>query len=159
MIFTIYRFPAGNDSTLGLLVADVKGVPSILCYTLEDLPQKVKIRGETRIPAGVYRLGVRREGKMNDEYLRKFPKMHKGMIWILDVPEFEFVYIHILNKAIESLGCIGVGDVVNNNAIPGAFGFLGDSTDAYRRLYPVILDAINSPEGATLRILDFGRGR
>jgi hypothetical protein len=157
MILTVYRFPAGRDSTLGVMTGDSDGVPVVKAFTLEDLPQRVKVPGETRIPAGLYRLALRREGKMHDDYSRKFGAWHKGMIWLRDVPGFEFVYFHILNTAVETRGCIGVGDRINNPMVGN--GYLGDSGVAYQRIYPEIVAAMNQADGAAVRVLDFGGGR
>lgn len=119
-------------SSIGVL-----GVFGHSVYTLEDTKRAQKVAGETRIPAGRYPLELRNQGGMNDRYHRRFPRMHRGMIWLRHVPDFEWIYIHILNIPDETLGCIGVGlsygvDRINN------------STTAYLRIYPLIAEAIEN---------------
>lgn len=108
------------------------------CHTIEDTYHPVKIYGETRIPSGYYDLGLRTEGGMHQDYSSRF-QFHRGMIHILDVPEFEWVYIHIANYASELLGCIGVGMTRGDNAVQS-------SVRAYSRIYPQIADGIEDGE-------------
>ena len=118
-------------STIGEL--DVFGTK---VYTLEDTKRAHKVFGETRIPAGTYRLVLRNEGGMTQRYKARFPEMHKGMIWLEDVPMFEWVYIHIGNSAQDTEGCILVGMKSGDNHIYA-------SKDAYKLIYPKIVAAIN----------------
>ena len=101
----------------------------------------------------IYDLKLRTEGGMSPRYAERFPKMHKGMLWLQDVPGFEWVYIHTGNRAEHTEGCLLVGDSALNNQIRE--GFVGQSENAYRRIYPAIADAVAS-EGATVEIRAFG---
>jgi len=143
------RFSDNGESTIGLLKVD--GV--FECFTLEDTHQDVKVHGETRIPAGVYKIELRNVGGMTQKYAAKFPGTHGGMIWLRHVPDFQYVYIHIGNEAKNSLGCILVGDAVTNNTL-GKKGFVRYSTDAYKRLYKVIIAAIDRGENVVIKIDD-----
>lgn len=157
MIFTVYRLPAGKDATVGALVAPVGGSPQLLCYTLEDLPHEVKVAGETRIPAGLYRLAIQREGELHKQYAMKFGAFHKGMIVLQEVPNYACVMIHIGNSAIDTRGCLLLGDGIGNPTISTG-RILAESANAYRRVYPLIVDAILKEETSIL-ILDFKAGR
>ena len=91
------RYDSGSDSTLSIL-----GIPAekeFLCYILEDEHRDVKVAGETRIPAGRYEIKLRppEQGNVNAKYMSKFPDMHKGRLWLQDVPGFTWIYIHIGN--------------------------------------------------------------
>ena len=136
MILELKRYSHNKESTLGLLFWNRK----FQCYTIEDAPQKKKIAGITRIPSGIYELGIRKEGGFHNRYSKKFPDFHQGMIQIKDVPGFKYILIHIGNSAKDSQGCILVGNSPNNNAI--ADGFVGHSTTAYRSLYKTLIGGI-----------------
>ena len=60
MKFEVQRFSSQSDSTLGILF-DVTDGRKFLCFTLEDEAREVKVKGETRIPAGTYKLKLRKE--------------------------------------------------------------------------------------------------
>lgn len=107
--------------------------PEFLCATLEDEAREVKVRGETRIAAGRYEVLLRNEGGMTGRYAQRFPEIHKGMLWLQGVPDFEYVYIHTGNTDDHTEGCILVG-----SAVDYATGFLGKSSIAYEYVYPLI---------------------
>ena len=80
-------------SSLGLFLIDRK----FECYTLEDPFHIVKIPGETRIPEGNYRVVLRTFGSHHEKYKVKFPEIHKGMLQVMDVPNYTDILIYILN--------------------------------------------------------------
>lgn len=135
MELVLSRYAHGDDSTLGLLFLDGEWA----CYTLEDEYRTRKVYGETRIPAGRYKVILRVEGGFHNRYSRKFPDMHRGMLWVKDVPGFEYILVHIGNRDDDTAGCLLVGDQANNNRIDD--GFVAHSTQAYRRIYPRIAAA------------------
>jgi hypothetical protein len=90
---------------------------------------------------------------MTKRYDKRFGEMHKGMLWLQDVPNFKWVYLHPGNKKEHTEGCILVGDTLNNNQLEN--GFTGKSSQAYKRIYPGIVDAILSGE-ASIQISNFG---
>lgn len=129
---TLQRSILTDRSTIGRL--DVFGEA---VWTLEDTKRAHKVAGETRIPAGRYRLELRNQGGMNGRYARRFPDMHRGMIWLRHVPEFEWIYIHPGNTAADTLGCPLVGLARDEDRIIS-------SVAAYRRIYPPIVEAIEN---------------
>lgn len=141
----VKRYADNGESTLGLLYID----DSFVCYTLEDEYRTAKVRGETRIPNGTYQVKLRTEGGFHQRYKQKFRAMHRGMLHITDVPGFEYVLIHIGNDDDDTAGCLLLGDAVNNNRT--ADGFISKSTDAYRRIYPAIAQAIQNNEQVTIQ--------
>lgn len=136
----IYR--PGKDSSLGLMLMD----GAFVCYTLEDEIRTKKVYGETAIPFGKYKLKLRTHGGLHARYQKRFPRMHKGMIEICDVPEFTDVLIHIGNDDDDTAGCLLVG--MTSNAIVTMYrdGFIGSSTTAYKLIYPAIADALLNRE-------------
>lgn len=141
MILSLRRFASLADSTLGTLSVD----GAFCCFSLEDEQRDVKIAGETRIPVGHYPLALRTIGRMHEKYASKFTD-HRGMIQLLDVPNFEAVLIHIGNTDRDTAGCILVGD----GAV--ATGELTLSTQAYRRLYAQVSNALLAGEPVTIEV-------
>jgi hypothetical protein len=113
------------------------------CYVCEDEKREVKIKGETRIPVGTYKIELRDEGGMTKRYEAKFPGLHRGMLWLRHVPGFEWVYIHIGNTDDHTEGCLLVGYGANRT---NGENTVSRSTDAYKDLYKIILSAIAAGE-------------
>jgi len=84
MKIKLIRYNSQRDYTNGLLFVNDR----FECYTLEDEYRSIKVFGETRIPEGTYNIELRTVGGKNEKYKRKFPDMHKGMLWIKEVPGF-----------------------------------------------------------------------
>ena len=147
----LMRISTGEESTTGALYINGK----FACFTLEDTKRIRKREGETRIPDGLYTLALRTEGGLTQRYTRRFGAMHRGMIWLQEVPGFEWIYIHTGNRRGDTEGCILVGDTLNNNQT-GVDGVVGQSTQAYRRSYPEIAEAIASGDEVTMRVSNFG---
>lgn len=148
----VNRISSGDESTLGNLFEITETGPQFECYTLEDQYQAVKVPGETRIPAGRYRITLRTEGGLHARYGDRFP-WHKGMLWLRDVPDFEWVYIHVGNKDDDTEGCILVGDGQTQNVTD--LGSITGSVSAYRRLYQRIVAALDDGEHVHIDIEDF----
>jgi len=144
MRLEVLRFSNGEDSTSGLLF-DVTTERVFLAYTLEDEYRDNKIAGETRIPDGIYKIGFRKEGGFHSKYKKRFPSIHKGMLQVNDVPGFDFILIHCGNTDEHTAGCLLVGDSQVNNMVQKD-GFIGESTQAYKRIYPPIAEALESGE-------------
>jgi len=109
---------------------------------------------ETRIPAGVYSILLRKEGGHHARYTKKYGSMHKGMLWLQDVPNFKWILIHTGNTDEHTAGCLLVGDSQENNAIIKD-GFIGKSVNAYKRIYPDIAKAILKGEEVIIEYIDF----
>ncbi|WP_164111972.1 MULTISPECIES: DUF5675 family protein [Sphingobacterium] len=141
MKLTVKRIRQGKNSTLSEIYRDGK----FLCYGLEDLVRDNKIKGATAIPVGTYRLQLNTYGGMNARYKRRFPKLHRGMIELIDVPNFKYIYIHIGNNFGDTAGCLLVGESYEEDG-DGDYLLL-QSTKAYKRLYALLVDAVAEGEG------------
>jgi hypothetical protein len=151
MNLEVLRYSSGTEATLGLLFGDND---EFLCYTLEDEARPVKVTGETRIPAGEYEIKLRTVGGKHAKYATKYPDIHKGMLWLQDVPGFEYILIHAGNTDGDTEGCLLLGDNATQN-VTGE-GSIGASVNAYRRVYPQIAAHILAGEKVTIRYIDHG---
>jgi len=147
MKLDVIRHQFGSDATNGMLFID--GI--FECYTLEDEYRDVKVMHETCIPEGEYEIKFRTVGGFHTRYLSRYgADWHKGMLWLQDVPEFEYILIHTLNDSTQTSGCLGVGSVQQDLDLD-AKGLISQSTDAYKRLYPKIRDALLNGEKVTIK--------
>ena len=148
----VQRFSSGVEATLGIM-HDVTEAPRFLCYTLEDQYNEPKVPKETRIPPGRYQIKLRTEDSpMNARYHERF-QWHRGMLWLQDVPDFTYIYIHPGNKDNHTDGCILVGDGQISNV--SEFGQVTSSVTAYRRLYHKIVEALGNGEEVWIEIEDY----
>lgn len=142
------RYNSKSDYTDGLFFIDDK----FECFTIEDEKRSVKVYGETCIPDGCYKVELRTEGGFHNRYLKKFgADFHKGMLWIKDVPNFEYVLIHIGNDDEDTAGCLLVGSTADKDK-----GFIGGSTNAYKSMYAKVYAAIKRGEDVYITYNTFG---
>jgi hypothetical protein len=153
MQLEVLRISSQEDSTSGILFDVSNGERKFLCYTLEDEYREDKISGETRVPKGTYKLELRKVGGFDSRYKKKF-SFHKGMLEVRDVPNFQYILIHIGNTDENTAGCLLVGDTQNSNLIEKD-GFIGSSTNAYKKIYPPIAKAIEDNEEVTITYIDY----
>lgn len=150
MELTVFRYSSDAETTLGMLLEG----DSFLCYTLEDEAREVKVAGETRIPAGEYEVTLRTVGGKHAKYGRRYPDIHKGMLWVRDVPGFKYVLIHVGNTDDDTEGCLLLGDSsVQNITLEGS---IGASRNAYRRVYPRIANHLAAGGKVFIRYIDNG---
>ena len=155
MKYEVLRISSGKDSTSGMLFEVDNNTRTFLAYTLEDEQRDVKVWGETRIPAGTYKLKLRTVGGFHTRYLAKYgDTFHKGMIWVQDVPGFEYILWHTGNTDEHTAGCLILGNTQTNNRI-AKDGFIGSSVDAYKFVYPRVLAAIESGLDVEVTYIDY----
>ena len=145
MQLKLQRFKHDVSTTLGVLSVDGK----FHSFTLEDEPRKIKIKGETRIPAGKYQIKFREvlSGKTKS-YRKKFD----WFTWHLElqnVPDFEYVYIHIGNKEKDTDGCILVAETCDSKVMT-----IGRSTPAFRSLYQLVSEKLIEGEDVWIEVSD-----
>ena len=94
MKIQIKRLHKTENATIGEMTIDGK----FECYTLEDKERDVKIKSETAIPKGTYKVIINQSNRFK-----------KLMPLLLNVPNFEGVRIHPGNSNHDTEGCILVG--------------------------------------------------
>jgi hypothetical protein len=139
MDILVDRFLSDDDATVSRIFVDKKFV----CFGLEDEYRADKVAAETRIPAGTYPVGLRREGGFHAKYGDKFPGMHRGMLHVQNVPKFEYILIHIGNTDEDTAGCLLVGEqaVTAKDELRVSL-----SASAYKTLYPKVVDAAQASD-------------
>jgi hypothetical protein len=113
MLIIIRRLYKGEKSIIGEMTVD--GI--FECFTLEDIERPVKIKGETAIPKGTYKVIINESNR----FKRQLPLL-------LNVPEFEGVRIHSGNTNHDTEGCILVGQTRHKE-------FIGKSRKAFDKLF------------------------
>ena len=133
MKITVERFSDSGDATLSLV--RVNG--EFICFGLEDEYRAEKVAGETRIPAGKYKVGIRDEGGFHNRYSNddRFKNFHEGMLQVLDVPNFEYILIHVGNTEEHTAGCLLVGMGADSGLMR-----VQASAVAYEQLYKDVID-------------------
>lgn len=154
MELEVLRFSSQKDSTNGILFDVTGDKRQFLCYTLEDEFREDKVAGETRVPSGTYKVTLRTVGGFHGRYDKKYGEMHKGMLWVRDVPNFEYILIHTGNTDEHTAGCLLLGDSQQAN-FGNSDGFVGSSTQAYKRVYPSIAKALEENKKVTITYIDF----
>ena len=127
MLIQVNRIKSDSDATLSTVFID----GCFDCFGLEDEYRADKVAGETRIPQGRYKVGVRDVGGFHGRYSAKFPSFHRGMLQVMEVPGFEYILIHIGNTEEDTAGCLLVGQ---NGCTRGNL-WIESSTNAYSELY------------------------
>jgi hypothetical protein len=94
MEFLLQREQSTSKSTPGKLYLIQNEKPVFFCYTLEDVVRAVKIKGQTAIPEGRYRVVV----TMSNRFKKRLPLL-------LLVPNFEGVRLHGGNTHENTEGC------------------------------------------------------
>ena len=154
MTLEVMRYGFGLESTLGRLY--VSGdARRFECFTLEDERRTLKVRGETAIPPGTYEITLRTEGGMHARYAERFPEWHRGMVWLREVPNFKYVYIHTGNTDDDTEGCILTGAVPV--VLPDGEFEIAKSSEAYKKLYLKIAAAIEAHKRVTIHVMEAAR--
>ena len=144
MEIEVYRFLDDGKATLGMLYVD--GVH--ICFTLEDEHRDFKVSGETRIPAGRYKVSKKTGGRFYEAYNQRWG--HEYALAVDNVPGFTDIMIHTGVNEGHTAGCLLVGfDASIKNKTP----ILNQSRNAYAAIYNLIAAKMDY-EGVWLTIYD-----
>lgn len=130
MELILERQPSDAHRTHGDLFID--GVWQ--CFTLEDCVRDVKIKGQTAIPSGRYRITMETS-----------PRFGPDTITVNDVPDFIGVRVHAGNDEDDTEGCPLVGKVRADASIL-------QSRAALAELKPKIKEALDNREDVWMTV-------
>lgn len=131
------------------------------CYTLEDKIRDKKIKGITAISEDTYKIALRQSPKFSKHFYwndtleklieakdYKVLKDKKGwkihdVLWVTNVPNYEFILIHWGNVGENTDGCLLVGNMKGELNEQKA---ILDSKKAYIRIYTMVMKALKKEE-------------
>jgi len=148
MKLDLYRFVSESNYSYGILMIDGQ----VEAFTLEDEHRSQKVKGETRIPMGTFEVKHR-------EVLSGLTKKYRKYDWftwhlqLQDVPGFNYVYIHKGNYDTNTDGCILVANTCDLTPNDDR-GFIGESTDCFKKVYHRVSEALINGEKVTISIYD-----
>lgn len=154
-LFTVNRLKGEADWTLSKFDFDGKEMG----VGIEDEKRDVKVKGETRLDAGLYDLALRNSPHFSNSYYRDddgnlihaidrrtpeqiamYSTPHE-MIWITGTPRHEFCLIHWGNTDDDTDGCYVVGCVFGTSGKQKA---VLNSRKKYTEIYPIIWKSIKN---------------
>ena len=145
MNLRLIRLDSTNNYTRGVLKVN----KDVFCFTLEDEYRAFKVKGETRIPSGKYKVDfLKVVTPLTETYRRKYG-WFEWHLEIKDIPNFSNVYFHVGNTDRDTDGCPLLGytwDCKKKN-------FIGDSRTAYKDFYRLVSTALNRGEKVELEIV------
>ena len=136
MELTLKRIALRSEYTIGKLYVDGKYVCDTIEDTVRDLDKdgkfangELKIPGKTAIPYGRYEVTMKvRSPKYSNFTKYSWAKKYDGYLpRLLNVYQFDGVLMHVGNSALDSEGCIIVGE---NKVV----GKVINSVNTFRRL-------------------------
>ena len=136
MELTLKRIALRSEYTIGKLYVDGEYVADTIEDTVRDLDKdgkfangEVKIPGKTAIPYGRYEVTMKvRSPKYSNFTKYSWAKKYDGYLpRLLNVYQFDGVLMHVGNSALDSEGCIIVGE---NKVV----GKVINSVNTFRRL-------------------------
>lgn len=145
MKLKLQRIKSTEEATLGVLTLDNE----FHSFTCEDEKREVKVKGETRIPSGTYKIKHREvlSGKT-----KRYREKYDWFTWHLelqDVPNFEYVYMHIGNDETHTDGCIIMAETADSKAMT-----IGRSTPAFKDLYLKVSHALAYNQDVEITVFD-----
>ena len=121
MKITVERIESDSDATISKVYVD----DVYICDGIEDEHRDKKVAGETRIPAGKYKILVRTWGGLHTRDTAQFPK----------VPGFDSILIHVGNTDDDTEGCLLVGKRVKGKM------FVSSSVKTYSAFYQLVIES------------------
>lgn len=122
MKLNLKRIHKTNNSTIGELSIDGK----FECYVIEDVERETKVFGKTAIPKGTYEVVI----TMSNRFKKLLPLL-------LNVPNYEGVRVHTGNTALDTEGCLILGQT-------RSVDFVGGSKLAMSAFMPKLTNALKN---------------
>lgn len=139
-----------NSTVSALHVVYQNDKPEFLGFVIEDGFREVKEKGKTRIPAGTYEVVPRQSGRHYESYKPKFG--HNFTFWIKEVPNFEYIMIHIGNTPQDTEGCLLLNWIVQYDSKQDVFTG-AQSTECYKNFYNFVGPVMKAGEKVHITII------
>lgn len=153
MYFINQRYSDNGNSTQGLLLERVGDWLKFFSHCLEDERRAVKVIHETRFPAGLYPLKIRKEDTpLTIKHRADYGLWFKYHIEITGIPNFSDVYVHSGISEKHTSGCLLLNDTANNNMIE--VGDMARSKQAVQRFYNQVYPYLDEGGEAFLEVRD-----
>lgn len=156
MKFIQQRYSDDGDSTLSLMfkviaMGDADSKLHWFLDVLEDEFREEKLAKETRIPAGIYKLGIRKEVTPLTEKYRKRYLWFEYFIEVLNVPNFKYIYFHSGVTDDHTDGCllVSLNRTRSNNQQS-----LVESALGMKKFYNEVYDYLKAGHEVTYEIKD-----
>lgn len=148
----LLRAKQGKESTLSELYFRAGDEElKLICYVLEDKIRTEKVAEKTAIPTGVYPVRFRKTGGIHARYKKKFAGVHKGMLEICELPNFQFVMFHIGNTIADTAGCPLIGS--DYRLVNGDYQVTA-STEAYLNFYGLVAGVLSKKMTVSVEIIN-----
>src|SRR5688572_12747088 len=159
MNFILQRVSHNQESTIGNLLLKTEKSPLLFSFTIEDQPQAVKVKSETRIPAGFYELKINAVDtpltmKHRIAYNNGGEPWFKFHIEITGIKGFTSVYVHTGVNDDHSAGCLLLVDTIHNNQIEVTDQVGNRSVQAVKRFYQKVYPLLEGGGKAFLEVRD-----
>lgn len=145
-----------SESTPGDLL-NVAESGGLVCHTIEDrIRTGPKVPGETAIPAGRYRIGLRTDSPKFAHYYDRWD-WYRGMPHIQNVPGFEWIYLHPGLDHRDSEGCVLVGFDLEAYTVGGVENWRirsGTTRPAFEKVCKLVYAAIDAGEEVWIAVHD-----
>ena len=147
MEIVVNRIRNGGESCYGEIF--VNG--AFYGFTLEDVYRGgLKIPGKTGIPPGRYQIKPRTEGELHKKYCASF-SWHRSMLWLQDVKNYTWIYMHPGNRHTHTKGCILVGSGSKYDYADNEFELV-ESLKVYKMIALLCYEAWDNDEDVFITI-------
>ena len=142
----VLRYSDDGKSTAGLLFVNGK----FFAHTIEDEHRDVKVKGETCIPDGKYKLKIlKQDTPLTIKHRQTYGSWFKYHIEITNVPNFQGVYIHAGNNESHTEGCLLIGKAATKD---GSGQTIQRSIEAIKEFYLLVYPLLEKGEEVTIEM-------
>jgi len=150
-LLQVYRYSSSRKFG-GSTVSFCRYNGELYMYGMEDEHREIKVSGETRIPAGTYKLGIKRTVTPKTESYRKRFSWFDKHIEIMGVENFTNVYIHVGNYEADTDACYLTGNNPSINTIEP--GKVSASVDTFKRFYHQFYPMLQAGKDVYIEFID-----
>jgi hypothetical protein len=128
---------AQGDYTCGYIAGTNANFRS---FVIEDVFRAKKLKAETRIPAGTYKLGINKsDTPLTIKHRTSYGSWFKYHIQLLEVPNYQGVYVHAGNDDSHTEGCLLLNYAFDYTASdkPGSKSVIAVEA-FYKLVYPLL---------------------